>query len=172
MDSFPLKVDAVVLINKEIKEGRLIKPSDCSVCSSTTRVIHGHHDDYSKPLSVRWLCPVCHKRWHMINGPGINGGDDKTAQTARLKKGRFDRLKKKHCVADESKTGDMSISRSIVLLLEMNNWSQKKLEEEMKTHPGVISTVINRNKCNTDILLKIAKAFKMPASKFLEVGEQ
>ena len=30
------------------------------------------HDDYAKPLSVRWLCGKCHTAWHQENGEGLN----------------------------------------------------------------------------------------------------
>jgi hypothetical protein len=37
----------------------LTRPSQCSACHSTG-TIEGHHDDYSKPLEVQWLCKRCH----------------------------------------------------------------------------------------------------------------
>ena len=51
---------------------RLKNPGVCSECESTYH-IEAHHDDYSKPLDVRWLCAACHKQWHAANGPGLNG---------------------------------------------------------------------------------------------------
>jgi ribosomal protein S27AE len=39
-----------------------LKQQDCEVCGRQNT--HAHHDDYSKPLDVRWLCPACHKREH------------------------------------------------------------------------------------------------------------
>lgn len=46
-----------------------IKPLDnCEECGAKvgvhTGTLHGHHEDYKKPLKVRWLCPSCHKRTH------------------------------------------------------------------------------------------------------------
>jgi hypothetical protein len=35
----------------------------CERCGSTIRV-HGHHEDYSKPLEVMWLCPIHHAERH------------------------------------------------------------------------------------------------------------
>ena len=35
----------------------------CERCSRTDHV-HGHHEDYSRPLDVMWLCPPCHAERH------------------------------------------------------------------------------------------------------------
>jgi hypothetical protein len=50
------------LLNKAVKEGRIIKPSTCSDCSKSGVIIDGHHEDYSKPLEVIWLCKKCHAK--------------------------------------------------------------------------------------------------------------
>ena len=42
-----------------IKYGLLIKPVVCEECSKES-VISAHHEDYSKPLSCRFLCRSCH----------------------------------------------------------------------------------------------------------------
>jgi len=49
-----------------IKRGRLVNPKVCSVCGDNTHV-SGHHDDYSKPLDVKWLCHACHYTWHQTH---------------------------------------------------------------------------------------------------------
>lgn len=56
-----------------VKRGKLINPKICSVCGSNVHV-SGHHDDYNKPLDVRWLCHACHYLWHTENvaGPAID----------------------------------------------------------------------------------------------------
>ena len=59
---------AHTLLNSAIKSGK-IKKQPCENCGSTVRV-HGHHDDYSKPLEVRWLCPRCHKAFHKEHDGG------------------------------------------------------------------------------------------------------
>lgn len=35
----------------------------CEVCGSYD--VRAHHEDYSKPLEVRWLCPLHHKELHI-----------------------------------------------------------------------------------------------------------
>lgn len=41
----------------------LLTPQACEVCGTNSKV-HAHHDDYARPLDVRWLCPVHHMRHH------------------------------------------------------------------------------------------------------------
>jgi hypothetical protein len=59
----PEKRAAHVAVGNAVRDGKLIKPDQCSECDSTFH-IEGHHDDYSKPLEVRWLCSACHKQHH------------------------------------------------------------------------------------------------------------
>ena len=66
----PKKYLATVAVSNAVRDGKLVK-QDCEVCGK--RKVHGHHDDYSNPLDVRWLCPAHHKAWHDENGEGLNG---------------------------------------------------------------------------------------------------
>ena len=50
------------IIRLRIKAGKLQR-QPCEMCGSTIR-IHAHHDDYSKPLDVMWLCGVHHQARH------------------------------------------------------------------------------------------------------------
>lgn len=62
------------IVAKAFKEGRLVRPSTCSQCGEERPRIVGHHDDYRKPLSVRWLCDRCHRRHHIaVDGPPKRG---------------------------------------------------------------------------------------------------
>lgn len=58
----PEKRKASVTLNNAVRDGRL-KKEPCEVCGSTYR-IHGHHEDYAKPLDVHWLCPLHHVEAH------------------------------------------------------------------------------------------------------------
>lgn len=40
-----------------------LKREPCEVCGATEQV-QKHHDDYGKPLQVRWLCFTCHLDEH------------------------------------------------------------------------------------------------------------
>lgn len=56
----PLKYKAHRILQKAVARGAIIKPINCSVCNKTNCKISGHHDDYSKPLVVIWVCDKCH----------------------------------------------------------------------------------------------------------------
>jgi hypothetical protein len=65
---YPNKYKAHMLVGNAIRDGKLFKEA-CSECGSMLNP-HAHHDDYSKPLNVRWLCSACHAQWHRGNGEG------------------------------------------------------------------------------------------------------
>lgn len=51
-------------VSRAIKSEKLFKPNSCMDCKQISPIIHGHHADYNKPLSVEWLCPPCHRLRH------------------------------------------------------------------------------------------------------------
>ena len=59
----PEAVSARGKISRAIKAGKLERPLNCSNCGGV-RKISAHHQDYSKPLEVKWLCSSCHKLIH------------------------------------------------------------------------------------------------------------
>ena len=69
---YPKKYKAHRIVNKALHDGKMKRETECSECGSDFRV-EAHHDDYEYPLTVRWLCSVCHKQWHRDNGEGKNG---------------------------------------------------------------------------------------------------
>lgn len=62
----PVKRAARVLVGNALSSGRLVR-QPCEVCGRGRA--HAHHDDYSKPLDVRWLCREHHAEWHRHNTP-------------------------------------------------------------------------------------------------------
>lgn len=62
----PEKRAAHVLLNNAVRDGRVIKPKNCSRCGEIPkrRDLHGHHNDYALPLVVEWVCVVCHAKEH------------------------------------------------------------------------------------------------------------
>ena len=59
-------------VEQAVRKGVLV-PEACEKCGASGKasdgrsLVHGHHDDYNKPLEVRWLCQKCHHIWHKTN---------------------------------------------------------------------------------------------------------
>lgn len=52
---------AHVVLNRAVKSGDIMRPRECSACGKECKP-DGHHEDYSKPLNVTWICRACHSR--------------------------------------------------------------------------------------------------------------
>lgn len=72
IESNTIKRAAQVIVGNSVRDGKILKPKVCSECGVEPKRLHGHHDDYAYPLSVRWLCSKCHTKWHRSNGEGLN----------------------------------------------------------------------------------------------------
>jgi len=56
-----IKRAAHIITGNAVRNGKLIK-QPCEICGELK--VEGHHDDYEKPLEVRWLCISHHAEHH------------------------------------------------------------------------------------------------------------
>lgn len=64
---YPEKHEARKILTANIRSGKVIRPSECSSCKVKLGRIEGHHEAYTKPLEVVWLCCKCHRALHRKN---------------------------------------------------------------------------------------------------------
>lgn len=57
---YPDKIKAHQKVYRAVRSGKL-KRSPCEICGAKAQ---GHHEDYSKPLEVKWLCTLHHAERH------------------------------------------------------------------------------------------------------------
>ena len=56
-------------VRSAIASGELVRPKSCEICGESPppakdgrSQIHAHHEDYSRPLDVKWICAMCHRK--------------------------------------------------------------------------------------------------------------
>lgn len=64
----PEAYKAETAVGNAIRDGRLDKGAACQVAGCDRTDVHAHHHDYSKPLEVKWFCPLHHHRLHAEHG--------------------------------------------------------------------------------------------------------
>jgi len=79
---FPLKARAHDLVKNALASGMLVRPTRCEACGSEKNKPHSHHEDYSRPLDVQWICQPCHIAHH------ASGESIKPVGSARYQPGR------------------------------------------------------------------------------------
>ena len=60
-NKYPEKYKARQVLQYHVRKG-YIEKGLCEDCGS--KKVQAHHEDYTKPLEVRWLCAKCHNRVH------------------------------------------------------------------------------------------------------------
>ena len=52
---------ARMAVANAVRKGILFRPFFCPRCEGSAEV-HAHHEDYSRPLEVKWMCRSCHSK--------------------------------------------------------------------------------------------------------------
>ena len=70
-ERYPEKKLTARIVRNALERGEIIRPSTCPICGEAARLgrdgrslIHAHHDNYNKPLGIRWMCVMCHSLEH------------------------------------------------------------------------------------------------------------
>lgn len=69
---YPNKQAARLAVRAAIKRGEIVK-MPCEICGCVKS--QAHHDDYDKPLDVRWLCVPHHNEHHTRERLRAKGSD-------------------------------------------------------------------------------------------------
>lgn len=64
-----------VLFRAALSKGVIERGTVCENCgrTDTDARIMAHHEDYSQPLVVTWLCGSCHQLLHYMKDPSTRG---------------------------------------------------------------------------------------------------
>lgn len=65
--------NAKSVVRRAVASGVLIRPNWCEQCGMENVQIEGAHEDYARPLDVRWLCKPCHRTWDRKQPKTIGG---------------------------------------------------------------------------------------------------
>lgn len=58
------KINARFRVTNAIRRGKMVRGTKCESCGIQEGKMEAHHEDYSKPLEVKWMCFVCHRKKH------------------------------------------------------------------------------------------------------------
>ena len=64
-----IKAKAVTIVRDALRKKLLVR-QPCEECGAEKA--EAHHDDYAKPLEVRWLCRTHHRQHHAKHGEAPN----------------------------------------------------------------------------------------------------
>ena len=76
----PLKYAANATVTNALRLGDLVR-QPCAKCGDADS--EAHHEDYSKPLDVTWLCRPCHNRAHGRQGRRKADSRQKSLEAAK-----------------------------------------------------------------------------------------
>ncbi len=100
------------MLHAALKRG-LVQKGNCELCGVVSP-IEAHHEDYARPLDVRWLCASCHRELHRLAGaamsepsrcPHCQSDHVEIVDSRRNTRGTYRRRACRHCGKRYSMTG-------------------------------------------------------------------
>lgn len=61
-----IKNQSRAITRRAIANGIITRPNTCEICGGECKP-EAHHEDYTKPLEVIWVCKQCHENIHHLN---------------------------------------------------------------------------------------------------------
>ena len=89
------------IVANAIRYGKLKKES-CVICENPRT--HAHHDNYSEPLKIKWLCSKCHRAHHTLEKGQVVGGRQYIPKPRMIKRQGF------HFIAKSLKQSGLTYS--------------------------------------------------------------
>lgn len=148
---------AYTAVAKALRAGKLKYPEDsaCSECGSTRNVVK-HHDDYSKPLEVIYLCKICHVKRHR---EVLKWGVPKHSGKPRVPKGT------KYLPIGEGPPPTIGELRSIKADAVLAGLSLKEISKASGVSYCTASQIMNGRLVHPRYLAKIQTAIKEASAK-------
>lgn len=69
--TLPHARNAQNMVAYHLRKGHLTRPTICESCGVESDKIEAAHEDYSKPLEIKWLCRSCHVKLDKANPKGV-----------------------------------------------------------------------------------------------------
>lgn len=120
-------------VQRALASGKLLR-QPCEQCGAPKT--HAHHADYSKPLEVQWLCPLCHKavhrKTHCIHGHAltddnirINSNGLRTCRTCYIEQTRKGYQRKREQLLQMQNTRGTRLITFNGQTMSLNAWAKQ-----------------------------------------------
>lgn len=138
------KQRARTLANGAISSGKIAKDNFCWWCLTTNKRLSAHHEDYSKPLEIVWLCGRCHF------SAKFNWAGPRWALISRSKRN----VRPNHFIEPCEKMGCESIKVTVLFTTEQKEGLDRIAKKLMKYRSKQLKGYANKERITSNMLIR------------------